>query len=461
MNGSDASIYSLIKPVAPPPDPVAQYGQAMQLRTLMGQQELQGLQTDQIRSGIDKENRISALFANGAKPAPERIMEIDRKAGQDYMKSQLEAGKLWVDTDKARAEVVSKNLEINRDLLTNVNDPQSAQQWVLSGYKDPILGPVLMRIQPKEQALQNIPQDPQKFQQWKMQNGLGIEKMLEMTKPDYKTVGAGGQTVVRQMNPNAAGFSAEPIAHTMTPEGRDASSRGWATLAETKAEHVRVADRAKATTDAGKWTNDLERGVQVNMATGETRPITQGGVPIANAGKPLTEAQGRGQMFGTRAAESHNILNALEDAGTKTPGLIKQAAEGVPLVGPSAGFIMNQMPSILGGPNSNQQQVEQAQRNFVNAVLRQESGAVISQPEFDNAKKQYFPQPGDSDAVVQQKKANRESAIEGFKLMSGPAATRIEAARNKAPTKISGDDGYNALPKGARYVGPDGVPRVK
>jgi hypothetical protein len=81
--------------------------------------------------------------------------------------------------------------------------------------------------------------------------------------------------------------------------------------------------------------------------------------------------------------------------------------------------------------------VEQAQRNFVNAVLRQESGAVISPSEFENAQKQYFPQPGDSAKVRDQKRQNRQSAIEGFRVMSGPAGERIEAART-APAQTTG-----------------------
>jgi len=38
-------------------------------------------------------------------------------------------------------------------------------------------------------------------------------------------------------------------------------------------------------------------------------------------------------------------------------------------------------------------------------VLRKESGAAIAASEFDNAEKQYFPQPGDSDQVISQKRA--------------------------------------------------------
>ena len=70
------------------------------------------------------------------------------------------------------------------------------------------------------------------------------------------------------------------------------------------------------------------------------------------------------------------------------------------------------------------QQVEQAQRNFVNAILRQESGAAIADSEFANAQKQYFPQPGDSKQVILQKKQNRETAIAGLQVMAGPAMKR-------------------------------------
>jgi hypothetical protein len=57
-------------------------------------------------------------------------------------------------------------------------------------------------------------------------------------------------------------------------------------------------------------------------------------------------------------------------------------------------------------------QIEQAQRDFVNAVLRQESGAAIAESEFENAIKQYFPQPGDTAEVVRQKQINRQQQFE-------------------------------------------------
>lgn len=66
------------------------------------------------------------------------------------------------------------------------------------------------------------------------------------------------------------------------------------------------------------------------------------------------------------------------------------------------------------------QKLDQAERDFVNAVLRRESGAAISQSEFDNARKQYFPQPGDTEATLKQKAVNRQNAIESVKRAAGP-----------------------------------------
>jgi hypothetical protein len=64
---------------------------------------------------------------------------------------------------------------------------------------------------------------------------------------------------------------------------------------------------------------------------------------------------------------------------------------------------------------------KQAERNFVNAVLRKESGAVISDSEFKNAERQYFPRSGDSKEVLAQKAANRALVIESFRNLAGPA----------------------------------------
>ncbi len=81
------------------------------------------------------------------------------------------------------------------------------------------------------------------------------------------------------------------------------------------------------------------------------------------------------------------------------------------------------------------QSFNQAQRDFINAQLRRESGAVISPAEFDNAEKQYFPIPGDDDNTLMQKQANRDAAVRGMVRSAGPAYKQPAPA--KQPSGLS------------------------
>ncbi|MCO5358422.1 hypothetical protein [Acidovorax kalamii] len=125
--------------------------------------------------------------------------------------------------------------------------------------------------------------------------------------------------------------------------------------------------------------------------------------PATQAGKkPLNDTQAKALQFGSRMQQAGQNLDALASNGATQPGYIKRAADVV-----GAGALANWTQ------NPQQQQVEQSQRDFVNAVLRRESGAAISNSEFDNARQQYFPQPGDDAKVIEQKRRNRELATRG------------------------------------------------
>ena len=161
--------------------------------------------------------------------------------------------------------------------------------------------------------------------------------------------------------------------------------------------------------------------------TGRMTPaIAPDGQPVGS-GKSLTEFQGKSTTFGMRADAASKIIDQVGQGGKVQPSLLKRAAEAVPLVGEGLGMAANALQT------PEQQQVEQAQRDFVNAVLRQESGAAISASEFDNARKQYFAQPNDTPEVVAQKQRNREMAINGFRISAGPGARNIGSPQAPAP----------------------------
>ena len=77
-------------------------------------------------------------------------------------------------------------------------------------------------------------------------------------------------------------------------------------------------------------------------------------------------------------------------------------------------------------------QYEQAQRDFINATLRRESGAVIGESEFTSARAQYFPQVGDDPQTIAQKRANRNNVRASIR-QAGGRANLIFGHRAQAP----------------------------
>lgn len=63
---------------------------------------------------------------------------------------------------------------------------------------------------------------------------------------------------------------------------------------------------------------------------------------------------------------------------------------------------------------------DQAERRFINATLRRESGANISPTEYESAVQQYFPRPGDSPEAIAQKERNRQEKIQAMSKEAGP-----------------------------------------
>ena len=144
--------------------------------------------------------------------------------------------------------------------------------------------------------------------------------------------------------------------------------------------------------------------------------------PATQAGKkPLNDTQAKALQFGARMLQSGQSLDALASSGVTQPGYFKRTADAL-----GVGALANWTQS------PQQQQVEQSQRDFVNAVLRRESGAAISNSEFDNARAQYFPQPGDSQEVIQQKRRNREIATRGVLTEVPEQQNRVQQVLSEA-----------------------------
>lgn len=155
--------------------------------------------------------------------------------------------------------------------------------------------------------------------------------------------------------------------------------------------------------------NQFEQRFQEAMGAANGNPKLQQQIQAEYLKSKISpnEAESRNAGFAQRMTFDQPILN--------DPDKIKASASGwenfkadIPVVG-------NALVS------DDYQSANQAQRDFINSLLRRESGAAISPGEFDNARKQYFPQYGDSDEVIKQKLANQQAALGGVETSAGPS----------------------------------------
>lgn len=145
--------------------------------------------------------------------------------------------------------------------------------------------------------------------------------------------------------------------------------------------------------------------------------------------KPLTEGQSKDTVFATRAEGALPLIDKFGDALTSLP---ETMAGGVPVVGNYA-------------KSKEFQQAEQAGKEFLQAVLRKDTGAAITAEETSEYGSVYLPRPGDSPELLAQKKVSRQRALDAIKAGMPPQAI---LAQEKALAKGSGpqpgavEDGY-------------------
>lgn len=123
--------------------------------------------------------------------------------------------------------------------------------------------------------------------------------------------------------------------------------------------------------------------------------------------RPPSEGERTAFSFYKRASDAEKVLTDLEPK-IAAMGMAGQVGRAV-------------LPNMLQSDDN--QVYQQAQRQFTQAKLRRESGAAISQSEYDQDAKTYFPAPGDSKPVLQRKAKARQAIMSELKVASGRAYT--------------------------------------
>lgn len=181
-------------------------------------------------------------------------------------------------------------------------------------------------------------------------------------------------------------------------------------------EHAQFAKSFYQSKGEGDWSvqTDDNTGAKFayNKRTNETRSIpVPGGATAANpyaAGGKMSTDEGKTALFADRAATAHAAITTAENINAEPGGTVGALIQ------------QNLPPGVANTLVSGERgKAMDAQRAFINALLRRESGAAISSGEFSSYGKEYFPQLGDTPEQIEGKRKHRAEVIAGLARESG------------------------------------------
>lgn len=402
------------------------------------QREIGGYKLNALRQSAQDDAAYRSVLKSGTSPdmIPNKLFEAGLgKQGQEWQKFQVDQKKTQMEAQKAQVEAALKKFELSGQIMNGVVDQAS---WDRARQQtEQVFGP--------EVAAQLPPQyDPALIEENRAK-AMTVKQQLEQKwkEMEYSTPNANAVLSAETSRANNAATIANSRENAQMT---DARAREANRLRAEANQSGRVPSGYRQTAD----------GTLEFIPGGPADPASKAG-----GGKPLTEGQSKALLFGTRMKEANEILEGLATKGVDRPGYLKRAADAVPNV--MGGALLQTGANAM--QSNEQQQVEQAQRDFLNAVLRRESGAVIADSEFENGRKQYFPAIGDKPETIAQKKRNREVAMRGILEEVPDGESRVSKVRGPsqggAPVKITDKAAFDALPSGTLFIAPDGTKRRK
>lgn len=247
-----------------------------------------------------------------------------------------------------------------------------------------------------------------------------------LTETELKAAVLGGMSPELQQ---AAAFGNTPVENVVTPEG------------------PRIATRLDA---IGQQPYEAPKGA------GITTTLPDGTVVQVGGDKPMTEAQGKLVNYGSTAKAMNDVLDKFGNALTDP---LMGASEASPSVGTLNPGNYMQSPEY--------QQARVAGERFVQAILRNESGAATPDAEIANYQATLLPRPGDSPEAKRLKAWGRQVAINALEGGMGLQARKaaIEAALQSGPppgfTGVPAAAPAAADPVATPAPAADGAPKVR
>lgn len=176
---------------------------------------------------------------------------------------------------------------------------------------------------------------------------------------------------------------------------------------------------------------------------------------VVQMGGNMTEGQSKDTVYVTRA---NGALPIIDQFGTALTNPVERAVEG------------DQTGILRGMQTPEFQQAQQAGKEFLQAILRKDTGAAITAEEDAEYGVVYLPRPGDGPEVLEQKRVSRQRAVAAIEaglppqailaseqalLKSSPTAATVPGAAPAAigeGTIIENDAGERMIMQNGQWV---------
>ncbi len=434
-------------------DPAAQQAQALNLvqgvqQARQGQIALQSGEMDleQRKQDVADEQTLRQLAADTDGDLDEIVKRAAGKVSQKrlatmqqsavaFKKGVADLAKVQADTGKTGLEIIAAQNQMVADEAAAVLDakPERKQRLYLDARSRLIQKGL---IKPNETPAE-YPGDDVIGEFYARHAGAAKVYDREHKKNEEARAAAGETRAVAGEVRNAAESAARLPGIQADTELKQATAAGNAPVQPV--DKLRLDAQAQEHQDLLKHQADMIKLTKEGQLMNDTRArelaeLSRDAAKDARDNKPPTAAQNTVATYAARIKQAEDVIGNL-----------------------GRNYYDRFTPDFMN--TSEGQQITQAERNFINSVLRRESGAVISPSEFKEARGQYIPQPWDSEAVRNQKKANRLVVQESFKRAAGKAYEDpnklIEAAGGTAAVgipSVTTKAQYDALPAGTVYM---------
>lgn len=363
---------------------------------------------------------------------------------ENYIKANVAEDAAPVDREATQAKTVNERVTaaggVNKIISTAAltDDPNTFMEMIDTAYDAGLIAP-----EKYNSLVDSVSGDGEEAVATLRRLARGNPDIIDKLLPDVKYTDLGDGVAINSFDPQTGGvktlgtmekgINPETIYKEDSATARNTYSQDSATnrtvyTVDQQAENVDKQEETKRqnaalTAAQAKEKLELERGEAVKTTiNGKVwlfypklnklrAVVNQHGEHLkdASAVKPPNESQANSLMYGERMQTANNILADIESSNKSWD---VKGGDVLARVNPKGG-------------TEDFKKYEQAKRNFINAVLRKESGAAIAESEFESANKQYFPQIGDTPDVIAQKAATRKQVTERMLNNAGPQGTSL------------------------------------